>query len=148
MLLKKRNFSVLAAVLSVTLLSLQSSHARDPSWPVEILETMDMQRVAVFPKLGDILDSPAWHPGQSPAPLGIDEAIELASRFETETGHMAHAEVDEIKLLPIKDRRADGRWYYLAKVVDRDEASTKPRFVAILMNGTPAPAIVEPVSVR
>lgn len=147
-LVKIRTLSLTSALIIVTGFSIQGSHAGDPSWPIEVLETMDTQRIAVFPRLADVLDSPTWQPGNSPAPVGVDEAIELASRFETEKGHLSNAGVEEIKLLPINDRRADNRWYYLVKVIDRDFAQSGPHYVAVLMNGATAAAIAEPDSVR
>lgn len=136
------------ALFAAAALAAHDGHAEKPSMPLEILEVMDDQRIAVFPRIEDVLDAPGWHPGMEPLPLGADEAIELAYRFETDHGRSVAAEVLEVKLTPINDHRAGDRWYYLVKMIDRHQPDQPPHYVAVLMNRITAPAMIDPATVR
>ncbi|KAA3623603.1 MAG: hypothetical protein DWQ08_11355 [Proteobacteria bacterium] len=140
--------SIVATILGGAMIASQCIMAEEVSWPLEIFERLDDHRIAVFPKLEDVLDSPTWNPGKTALPLGVEEAARVASSFERKSIPGAEVRIREIKLMPINDRRAAGRWYYLVKLQDRLEDRSEDHFVAILMNGIAVPAVVSPDSVR
>ncbi len=139
---------VFAAASLVALLAVRGAGAEQPSWPLEVLENMDNQRIAVFPTLEEIRASPRWVPGEGPVPLGIDGAIESAALFESARAHATEVKVREVKLVPINDPRAADRWYYLARIDAVVDNAPATHFVGVLMNGVAVPGIADPDSVR
>ena len=140
--------SAYAAAIAVTVLLSGIAAAEQIEWPLEVYEIMDDKRIVVFLNPADVDAAPRWSPGEGPPPVTIDRLINQirTSGLLESDGTTLH--IQEIKLKKLELEPEVQTWYYLVRL-DGDSASDRgKKYVAMLLNGTIVPALVEPQSIK
>ena len=114
--------------------------ARSVEFPLELIEYLDDVRVVAFVRPSALEQAPTWDPVAEPLPLGIPQALQAVRAF---VGPDSGYRLQSIELKPIPSHR--GHWHYLVRTTD---PHGKPRYFAVLLDGTLTPATVEPESYK
>lgn len=119
------------------------------SWPHEIIDAMDGERLILFLRDEEIAASPQWLPAQEDAPpMSIAEAVRHLKAWLVTDERYRNASIHEIELKPIKNHEQEHRWYYLVQLRHRVKGRLKALYAAVLFDGTVLPVLVEPESIK
>lgn len=115
--------------------------ARAAQLPVEVVETLDQNRLVVYLSEAQIDAIPAWQPGAGQPPMSLQAAVARALEWIRDRDLYTDARIYELKFKPVHNYEALNRWYYL---VDLRLPGGRRHFIAVLPNGDVVPAMVEP----
>ena len=114
--------------------------AQPVEFPLELIEYLDDVKVVAFVRPSALEKAPTWDPVAEPLPLGIPQALQAVRAF---VGPDSGYRLRSIELKPIPSH--PGHWHYLVRTTD---PHGKPRYFAVLLDGTLIPATVEPESYK
>ncbi len=125
--------------------ALSAAHAQ--TLPLAWVEDFEGKRIVIYADRHQ-LESPAWRPGEKPLPLGVDAAIARVRDWaRRELPQFDDIEIHEIALKSLRDSGGRHYWHYIIYFngVSEGLVIARPRhFVAVLLDGTVLPAVVEP----
>ena len=121
--------------------------AWSPLWagtfPLELIERFDGDRVVAFVDEEELAATPAWQPFEQPPPLTLGAALERLAAFVRERGEDAEAlRIQAVELRQVPHMK--GRWHYLVRAA----TPAGMRFYTVLMNGRVVAAMQEPEPVK
>lgn len=146
----KNPIAILAAYCTL-LFTISVSAATDETsgWPEQVFDDMDGTRLVVFMPSKDIINSPAWLPGELDSPpMTLGQAVSRLKAWLVSEGLGDDTEISSIELKPLKRHEKEHRWYYLFHLQPEGGESGKAMYAAVLFNGAVFPAIIEPGSLQ
>jgi hypothetical protein len=115
-------------------------------FPVEVTEYIDDVKIIAYLNQREVDKEPQWTPFEGPPALSIADALEAVQhRIESDT------ELSEVTLTGIELKQIPqhaGRWHYLVKVRFKQDASVRPHFFVVLMDGQVISAVKRPDAIK
>lgn len=136
-------------LLSISLVLLISvGPVQAAPWPLEIIDHLDETKIVIFVNESDIEAAPKWNPDDGAPAFGLKEVLDSVNRWRQENNCSNQDSIEKIELKPIAHHEKQGRWYYLVQLKNVKKSAHAHRFLAILMNGKTAAAMMEPEALK